>query len=102
MLRRSPRSTLIPYTTLFRSLANLMDSPSTHGERFDGNDRGALEVERERSTDQRLLEHVNSGAASFGLRLQPQLYQPPMRPDRKSTRLNSSHRCISYAVFYLK
>src|SRR5208337_5187388 len=62
MIRRPPRSTLFPYTTLFRSPAQ--------GDR---------------------------GRAHFVGR--------PARPragDRKSTRLNSSHRCISYAVFCLK
>src|SRR5437762_8022644 len=69
MLRRPPRSTLFPYTTLFRSI-----------ERFSL---------REINTQPRLGETVPMGAW-FSNR------------DRKSTRLNSSHRCISYAVFCLK
>src|SRR5690349_23973512 len=71
MVRRPPRSTLFPYTTLFRS-------PAAHGP-----DRGrvlALVVARER----------------------PPRVLGPKRGDRKSTRLNSSHVEISYAVFCLK
>src|SRR5258705_5940096 len=71
MIRRPPRSTLFPYTTLFRSLAR-REPPS--GVRFPppAPDRDAL-----------------AGADS-------------QRSDRKSTRLNSSHLGISYAVFCLK
>src|SRR2546426_11768084 len=67
MIRRPPRSTLFPYTTLFRSRGRV------HSELRDGV-FGDL-----------VLEH-GRGA----------------RPDRKSTRLNSSHLVISYAVFCLK
>src|SRR5438034_8796291 len=66
MIRRPPRSTLFPYTTLFRSDPRRRDQP-------------ALRRHRRR--------------------------EPPERPDqgdRKSTRLNSSHTVISYAVFCLK
>src|SRR2546426_1550078 len=76
MIRRPPRSTLFPYTTLFRSR---------------GEGAGALEVGpgdvRSRSDH---LSAVN------------QLLQLEVRIDRKSTRLNSSHLVISYAVFCLK
>src|SRR5260221_6929109 len=68
MIRRPPRSTLFPYTTLFRSGAR-------QGSALDG------VVDRRR------------------LPLQVRLYR---RLDRKSTRLNSSHTVISYAVFCLK
>src|SRR5438034_5529531 len=64
MIRRPPRSTLFPYTTLFRSL------------------RGGTQEVHE------LVMHI------------PGLLRE--RPDRKSTRLNSSHTVISYAVFCLK
>src|SRR5437764_9325224 len=64
MIRRPPRSTLFPYTTLFRSRAG--------------------------HHDRRRLPLVRHAAPPFPAR------------DRKSTRLNSSHRCISYAVFCLK
>src|SRR5256884_6436813 len=71
MIRRPPRSTLFPYTTLFRSLS------------------------------------VAGGAASSDVlaqqsRQQPYCFPSGFRRDRKSTRLNSSHGYISYAVFCLK
>src|SRR5256885_10141766 len=71
MIRRPPRSTLFPYTTLFRS-----------GER-----------QRE--------EHRRAAARS-GLHADGRRDLLPGTPDRKSTRLNSSHLVISYAVFCLK
>src|SRR5437764_9468164 len=80
MLRRPPRSTLFPYTTLFRSFVERMA-----GDEQILNDTAANEV-------------LVNNALERGrvARLVP-------RPlDRKSTRLNSSHRCISYAVFCLK
>src|SRR5690349_23143473 len=82
MIRRPPRSTLFPYTTLFRSSVDLECLLS--GE-FDAN--GSLEPLGRRGRD----EFVRPGG--------------PLRskaPDRKSTRLNSSHVEISYAVFCLK
>src|SRR5258708_31971523 len=69
MIRRPPRSTLFPYTTLFRS-------------------SGLLQKNELESTDARELaswKHIHHASA-----------------DRKSTRLNSSHQIISYAVFCLK
>src|SRR2546430_6757160 len=74
MIRRPPRSTLFPYTTLFRSVPR--------------------EKLQEASAISRLAMNVGqmSGAALAGL----------LVADRKSTRLNSSHSQISYAVFCLK
>src|SRR2546426_2850318 len=80
MIRRPPRSTLFPYTTLFRSL----DAFALFS--FEGLDDG---VERHR-----LRRDVDDG---FNQCLQGSVIQ-----DRKSTRLNSSHLVISYAVFCLK
>src|SRR2546430_12155514 len=78
MIRRPPRSTLFPYTTLFRS-------------RF-----AVLAQRREaRPLDERPV------AAAARL-LQRQTCRRDALPDRKSTRLNSSHSQISYAVFCLK
>src|SRR5437762_5629438 len=83
MLRRPPRSTLFPYTTLFRSGG-------------DHNDRaGALREKCPRISRSRLLR--TSPMSRFD---PPQMLR--RKRDRKSTRLNSSHRCISYAVFCLK
>src|SRR2546430_12937913 len=75
MIRRPPRSTLFPYTTLFRSVHVLESVP-------------LIAAEDTRHT-LKLLTH-------FGLR------RPLAEVDRKSTRLNSSHSQISYAVFCLK
>src|SRR5689334_25448847 len=73
MIRRPPRSTLFPYTTLFRSLS--AELPFLDEERLEpelpGPDRGDVAAR-------------------------------PTTEDRKSTRLNSSHSSISYAVFCLK
>src|SRR3712207_8330559 len=85
MIRRPPRSTLFPYTTLFRSRGGL---PRPLLPRGDG--KSHLEV-------------------GFPLRCFQRLSHPdvanqqcPWREDRKSTRLSSSHANISYAVFCLK
>src|SRR5438552_12053829 len=76
MLRRPPRSTLFPYTTLFRSRVNI--------------EHEAMPVvaDRHKREDLRL---------DLRLEVEHDAYQ-----DRKSTRLNSSHQIISYAVFCLK
>src|SRR5688500_19843604 len=86
-MRRPPRSTLFPYTTLFRSAAT--DSPGDGG----GGGGGALGIARPgaRSSSDGLIGH---GAGGLCRRL--------CAGDRKSTRLNSSHLVISYAVFCLK
>src|SRR3712207_9020966 len=82
MIRRPPRSTLFPYTTLFRSPRNSAP-PSLHPEQHGIALLPAV-VHRD----------VDSGSA-----LREVLCAPS---DRKSTRLNSSHANISYAVFCLK
>src|SRR5688572_31642019 len=80
MIRRPPRSTLFPYTTLFRSPQRECEAPhrSTH-----------VRDERPRRAPH-TLEQEDRILASF------------LELDRKSTRLNSSHSQISYAVFCLK
>src|SRR5256885_4705931 len=96
MIRRPPRSTLFPYTTLFRSVeepaprarlaaGGQFDVRSRRGTRHHGADALALRLGDERS-------HLHSRLL---LRADPD-------GDRKSTRLNSSHLVISYAVFCLK
>src|SRR2546422_2941366 len=89
MIRRPPRSTLFPYTTLFRS-------PLDHSAREPSDASHPKPFTRDFSP---------SRAVARGRRQQP----CPRRPratarlgDRKSTRLNSSHGYISYAVFCLK
>src|SRR3712207_8535263 len=95
MIRRPPRSTLFPYTTLFRSRAEaevqaealsrvepaLHEGDLTHKPTSQRTDGGSLE---------NASPECNRGRFVAG------------KPDRKSTRLNSSHANISYAVFCLK
>src|SRR5258707_3783639 len=85
MIRRPPRSTLFPYTTLFRSLVEAgfrVGIQSTVG-----------------------LDTIVGGLPPWRLPSEPNLAAPslpPLNRDRKSTRLNSSHANISYAVFCLQ
>src|SRR2546421_1043309 len=76
MIRRPPRSTLFPYTTLFRSL-RVSTRQSLQNSAYSGRHGGSLPI---------LRTEIRS----------------PKAKDRKSTRLNSSHDQISYAVFCLK
>src|SRR2546427_8383084 len=86
MIRRPPRSTLFPYTTLFRSGAMLCFDVRRGGELL----RGVRE--RHYAPRDPLDDEEQRGERS----------RPPGPSDRKSTRLNSSHSQISYAVFCLK
>src|SRR5947208_3882624 len=98
MLRPPPTSTLFPYTTLFRSVAP--DALHEHRDLVaDDSDVRALVGEDAQYA-------VDSGPGDeqvAALALHDDLLDPAERPlDRKSTRLNSSHQIISYAVFCLK
>src|SRR2546422_8588244 len=92
MIRRPPRSTLFPYTTLFRSLVNahhadVRAGPQGFFHSCDG------------------IVCVGIRATGTGVDVHYAHLHPTKRPgqlDRKSTRLNSSHGYISYAVFCLK
>src|SRR3712207_8357980 len=91
MIRRPPRSTLFPYTTLFRSFS------------FPG----SLDVEKMTVAGPGVGQGVGAGVVHQGLKMQISWslgLDPPLKvtKDRKSTRLNSSHANISYAVFCLK
>src|SRR5256885_7163284 len=86
MIRRPPRSTLFPYTTLFRSVLARWLLSRVHAALYawhDGHDPAPAAHPR---------PELATAAAGRGGR----------GPDRKSTRLNSSHLVISYAVFCLK
>src|SRR5258708_23606656 len=88
MIRRPPRSTLFPYTTLFRSLQRADVAP------LAPDDASLHVVGRQRHGRHGALGDVLTRVALDGGRAH--------RGDRKSTRLNSSHQIISYAVFCLK
>src|SRR5437879_10065361 len=89
LILRPPSSTLFPYTTLFRSSSSLELWLSVLLQFLRGRQHGRRSLARPISRTDR-QHHPPTGQ---GLRRQR---------DRKSTRLNSSHRCISYAVFCLK
>src|SRR5256885_3086139 len=91
MIRRPPRSTLFPYTTLFRSHVGGVELRVADRRLQDG---VGLQARGQRVRGQRL-----SGCADRGRAEQVLL---DLHVDRKSTRLNSSHLVISYAVFCLK
>src|SRR2546427_6856896 len=83
MIRRPPRSTLFPYTTLFRSADGQI-------------------VERAQNRSAHQVRFRQDRPAFFRFPGVGRLWQSRPTPDRKSTRLNSSHSQISYAVFCLK
>src|SRR3989449_2271327 len=91
MIRRPPRSTLFPYTTLFRS-------PPAAIPRGRPQERGGVAGGGEGSGDAAVAVHRHQHHESAGERVQGRF----VVLDRKSTRLNSSHGYISYAVFCLK
>src|SRR3712207_7110215 len=94
MIRRPPRSTLFPYTTLFRSRQDLAQSALEFahvGAQVLGHEKGDV-VTQDRAFLRRLFRQDRH----------PHLQLGRLDRDRKSTRLNSSHANISYAVFCLK
>src|SRR2546430_3978568 len=95
MIRRPPRSTLFPYTTLFRSYLFTSDR------RLQERDESAIGI---RFLSRSEVDDTLIGAQFTMEHLQLALSMAPLdaRQDRKSTRLNSSHSQISYAVFCLK
>src|SRR3712207_7493565 len=94
MIRRPPRSTLFPYTTLFRSRTLVLyfypkaDTPGCTTQACGIRDRAA--------------EYDAAGAVVVGVSPDPVSAVKKFHGDRKSTRLNSSHANTSYAVFCLK
>src|SRR3989449_2394518 len=103
MIRRPPRSTLFPYTTLFRSHGQGDDVAAGPGARGRLRQRDAAQSGRERGgTGAEAPDHpaVGQGAPQGGRKSDPRVRSGTQ--DRKSTRLNSSHGYISYAVFCLE
>src|SRR2546426_8583452 len=109
MIRRPPRSTLFPYTTLFRSLSQDLDRLHAHHQH-------RAEIASQRGEEVAVLAALQGEGRAHRLALLPQRAKQPahdlglavqggeplLQRDRKSTRLNSSHLVISYAVFCLK
>src|SRR3712207_8782655 len=86
MIRRPPRSTLFPYTTLFRS-GRIMDRIAKEGKKYlEKSGESSKKGSSEKSSSKTSGKKKGGGSGA----------------DRKSTRLNSSHANISYAVFCLK
>src|SRR2546422_8561871 len=97
MIRRPPRSTLFPYTTLFRSLP--VDDMDVEFMTEDEIKMTRIPNVMAKGKISGALWFGSLSLSGFGLRMHGiDFYQP----DRKSTRLNSSHGYISYAVFCLK
>src|SRR2546429_6139918 len=90
MIRRPPRSTLFPYTTLFRSFREI--GPAVMGGRID--DFAVVE------SDPNIVYVGTASGGVWKTTNNGTTWEPVL--DRKSTRLNSSHGYISYAVFCLK
>src|SRR3712207_8178727 len=99
MIRRPPRSTLFPYTTLFRSDVARLPGAGDQRNEVDQPQGGEQDPDRDQKP-------AGAAAANPGERrsdpgdVDP--HEPVDQRDRKSTRLNSSHANISYAVFCLK
>src|SRR3712207_7350732 len=91
MIRRPPRSTLFPYTTLFRSARHASAGAARH--------RSAARDQRRRPRPAAVAGRAQPAARGGRER---RLADADPHEDRKSTRLNSSHANISYAVFCLK
>src|SRR2546430_9832738 len=87
MIRRPPRSTLFPYTTLFRSETHVQHDPR---KRF-------FNLRPKEKVSDYIARQIDAGRIFVGCE-----GDEPDIGDRKSTRLNSSHSQISYAVFCLK
>src|SRR3989442_11435273 len=93
MIRRPPRSTLFPYTTLFRSA----EAHETHHPISAG-----LYYEDQKAEALKRAEAFRTARIPKFLGYFERVLAESLRADRKSTRLNSSHVRISYAVFCLK
>src|SRR3712207_8656806 len=97
MIRRPPRSTLFPYTTLFRSHASMRDDFEISTRELDA----FVELASEAGALGARLTGAGFGGSAIAL-VSAAEAETLANKDRKSTRLNSSHANISYAVFCLK
>src|SRR5947208_12959207 len=95
MIRRPPRSTLFPYTTLFRSKQRAESQPRRREGQQD-------QADRERRRGEPRVEGEAPRLVAAGRGGREEIRDGGDEGDRKSTRLNSSHQIISYAVFCLK
>src|SRR3712207_7417974 len=93
MIRRPPRSTLFPYTTLFRSYQIQLDSSTAPRPKTTAATRGEEESNSASARPLHVTQRNDVGPTQSG---------SCRTSDRKSTRLNSSHANMSYAVFCLK
>src|SRR3712207_7826262 len=93
MIRRPPRSTLFPYTTLFRSVAAGVE------EYFAGSGEAGVVLEADADVE---VAQRDPGRLPAPTDVDDLVLEGQKPADRKSTRLNSSHANISYAVFCLK
>src|SRR5690554_7064211 len=99
MIRRPPRSTLFPYTTLFRSSeANLIEIADDFAEEYEELNRRTYAEYKTKG----ISNQVRNEALALTKEIKGFKTQAVQGLDRKSTRLNSSHVRISYAVFCLK
>src|SRR5258708_9168037 len=92
MIRRPPRSTLFPYTTLFRSMEDYFYAGGLPAVLRELGQGGALNRDALTVNGKTIWENVTEAPC----------WNREVIQDRKSTRLNSSHQIISYAVFCLK
>src|SRR5690348_17440170 len=94
MIPRPTRSTLFPYTTLFRSDPRASDNQNSNSQNDkEGQDQAGGQEQSGNSNNSSLLSKMKEAMQNL---------LSSMKQDRKSTRLNSSHPSISYAVFCLK
>src|SRR2546429_3578690 len=103
MIRRPPRSTLFPYTTLFRSLEARATATASLVRSYRAESQ---ELDNKELLHQDMVRAAKADEDNYMLYLHKQeearINDALDRQDRKSTRLNSSHGYISYAVFCLK
>src|SRR2546430_13519520 len=102
MIRRPPRSPLFPYTTLFRSYSTHLHAGTALSPTAEAEEEPPFDVPEMIAVDRGTTHQVQPGKGYLYVhkRASPE-YLDAIEEDRKSTRLNSSHSQISYAVFCL-